>query len=72
MGCSRVLIFIAEKDNLRERGMFYYETLKGSGWSGKVDAVETEGEDHAFQLFNQESEKAVALMNKIFSFVNEE
>ncbi|GKV22490.1 hypothetical protein SLEP1_g32358 [Rubroshorea leprosula] len=72
MGCSRVLIFIAEKDNLRERGVFYYETLKGSGWSGEVDVVETEGADHAFQLFNPESEKAVALMNKIVSFINQE
>ncbi|XWS39967.1 hypothetical protein CRYUN_Cryun18bG0099800 [Craigia yunnanensis] len=70
LGCSRVLIFLAEKDNLRERGQFYCETLKSSGWGGELVIAETEGEDHAFQLFNPNSEKALALMNRLVSFIN--
>lgn len=70
LGCSRLLIFVAEKDNLRGRGLFYYETLKSSGWGGELVMDETEGEDHVFQLFNPKSDKALALMNKIVSFIN--
>ncbi|XVE66868.1 hypothetical protein DITRI_Ditri08aG0114700 [Diplodiscus trichospermus] len=72
LGCRRVLIFLAEKDNLRERGMFYCETLESSGWDGELMIVETEGEDHAFQLFNPNSEKALALMDKLSTFINKD
>ncbi|XVE93343.1 hypothetical protein REPUB_Repub01dG0183600 [Reevesia pubescens] len=72
LACSRVLIFLAEKDNLRERGMFYCETLKSSGWGRELVIVETEGEDHAFQLFNPNSERALALMNRLVSFINQD
>ncbi|XVF67601.1 hypothetical protein PTKIN_Ptkin10aG0134400 [Pterospermum kingtungense] len=72
LGCSRVLIFVAEKDNLRERGLFYYETLKTSGRGGELVIEETQGEDHAFQLFNPNSEKSLALMNRLVSFINQD
>ncbi|XVF67602.1 hypothetical protein PTKIN_Ptkin10aG0134500 [Pterospermum kingtungense] len=72
LGCSRVLIFVAEKDSLRERGLLYYETLKNSGWGGELVIEETEGEDHAFQLFNPNSESALALMNRLVSFINQD
>ncbi|XP_021300575.1 probable carboxylesterase 12 [Herrania umbratica] len=72
LGCSRVLTFLAEKDNLRERELFFCETLKSSGWGGELVIVETEGEDHAFQLFNQKSERALALMNRLVSFINQD
>ncbi|KAL3580538.1 hypothetical protein D5086_018373 [Populus alba] len=36
LGCTRVLICLAEKDVLRQRGLFYYETLRKSGWGGEA------------------------------------
>ncbi|KAJ9551820.1 hypothetical protein OSB04_015865 [Centaurea solstitialis] len=58
MGCSNVLVVVAEKDFFRPRGVDYVETLKKSEWGGKVEFMENEGEDHCFYLFNPSSEKA--------------
>ncbi|KAF6163945.1 hypothetical protein GIB67_011269 [Kingdonia uniflora] len=55
LGCRRVLVFIAEKDVLRDRGQLYYEILKKSGWRGNVEIMEIEGEDHVFHIFNPTS-----------------
>jgi len=70
LGCSRVLIFVAGNDGLRERGYSYYDALKKSGWSGVVEIVETEGEDHVFHLFNPDCDKAVFMMKLVVSFIN--
>lgn len=71
LGCRRVLVLVAEKDFLRERGRSYYEALKKSGWSGVVEMVETEGEGHVFHLFDPTKEKSVALVNRFVSFINQ-
>ncbi|KAM6558147.1 2-hydroxyisoflavanone dehydratase [Cannabis sativa] len=71
LGCLRVLIFVAEKDFLRKRGWSYYEALKKSGWSGVVEIVETEDENHVFHLFDPTSEKAQAMMKKTVSILNQ-
>ena len=60
------------KINLRERGQFYCETLESSGWDGELVIAETEGEDHAFQLFNPNSDRALALMNRLVFFINQD
>jgi acetyl esterase/lipase len=70
LGCTRVLICLAEKDALRQRGLFYYETLRKSGWGGEVEIVETEGEGHVFHLFNPNCDTAEALLKKLASFIN--
>lgn len=70
LGCCRVLVCLAEKDGLRERGWFYYETLRKSGWGGEFEVMETEGEEHVFHLFNPNCEKAVALLKRVGSFMN--
>jgi hypothetical protein len=44
--------------------------LKKSGWSGVVEIVETEGEDHVFHLFNPDCDKAVFMMKQVVSFIN--
>ncbi|OIW10176.1 hypothetical protein TanjilG_27927 [Lupinus angustifolius] len=71
LGCNRVLILVAEKDFLRERGERYYEALKKSGWNGTVDINETEGENHVFYLFNPASEKSIALVKKFVEFITQ-
>ncbi|KAJ6345875.1 hypothetical protein OIU78_008523 [Salix suchowensis] len=68
--CSRVLIFVAGKDGLRERGYNYYKALKQSGWGGAVEIVETEGEDHVFHLLNPNCDKAGVMMKQVVSFIN--
>ncbi|KAL4615474.1 hypothetical protein ACB092_07G127500 [Castanea dentata] len=70
LGCTRVLICVAEKDVLKERGLLFCETLRKSGWNGKVQIVETEGEEHVFRLFNPDCEKAVILLKRLASFFN--
>ncbi|CBI32438.3 unnamed protein product, partial [Vitis vinifera] len=70
LGCQRVLVFVAEKDTLRDRGWFYHETLGKSGWSGVVEVMEAEGEDHVFHLFNPTCDKAVAMLKQMAMFLN--
>ncbi|KAG6709646.1 hypothetical protein I3842_06G143400 [Carya illinoinensis] len=72
LGCSKVLIFLAENDDMRERGLLYYETLKKSGWEGEIQIAETEGEKHVFHLFNPNCEKALALLKRLASFINQD
>ncbi|KAJ6341368.1 hypothetical protein OIU78_009523 [Salix suchowensis] len=62
LGCTRVLICLAEKDGLRQRGLNYYEPLRNSGWSGEVEIAETGREGHVFHLFNPNWDNAEALL----------
>ncbi|XP_022861622.1 2-hydroxyisoflavanone dehydratase-like isoform X3 [Olea europaea var. sylvestris] len=70
LGCSRLLVCVAEKDPFRSRGVLYVETVKKSGWNGEVEMVEVEGEDHCFHMFNPETEKAKDLIKRLASFIS--
>ncbi|XP_020575513.1 tuliposide A-converting enzyme 1, chloroplastic-like [Phalaenopsis equestris] len=70
MAGRRAVVFLAEKDFLREKGKAYFEVLRGSGWEGLVELVETEGEGHVFHLSKPESYRAGELMEKLVSFLN--
>ncbi|XP_045833088.1 probable carboxylesterase 12 [Trifolium pratense] len=69
LGCKRVLICVAEKDILRDRGLYYKELLEKNGWSGVVEVVETEDEDHIFHIFKPSCDNALALLSQIVSFI---
>ncbi|XP_010028488.2 2-hydroxyisoflavanone dehydratase [Eucalyptus grandis] len=69
LGCEKVLVFVAEKDHLREAGIGYYEELKKSGWRGSAELVENVWEEHCFHLRDPKHEKAVELRDKIVSFI---
>ncbi|CAM8901530.1 unnamed protein product [Rhodiola kirilowii] len=71
MATGRVLVCLAEKDHLKERGLEYYNTLKKSGWVGSVELFESEGCDHCFHLFGQ-NEKADELFHKFADFIKHE
>ncbi|XP_061367139.1 probable carboxylesterase 12 [Gastrolobium bilobum] len=71
LGCGRVLVMVAGKDFLRDRGRSYYEVLKKSGWNGVVDMVESEGEDHVFHLFDPTKENSAALVKQFVSFMKQ-
>ncbi|KAI3943979.1 hypothetical protein MKW92_015168 [Papaver armeniacum] len=70
LGCRRLLVFVAEEDLFRDRGWLYYETLRNSKWNGVVEIMESQGEDHVFNLLNPDSEKAVKMMELVISFLN--
>ncbi|KAJ4845393.1 hypothetical protein Tsubulata_010574 [Turnera subulata] len=71
LACDRVLVIVAEKDILRDRGKLYYEELVKSGWKGEAEILETKGEDHIFHIFNPNSENAKSLIKRLASFFNQ-
>nr|GMC85429.1 probable carboxylesterase 12 [Ipomoea batatas] len=70
VGCKRVLVYVGEKDPLRNRGWHYKEALRKKGWDGYVEVVEAKGEDHVFNLINPTSDNAMAMVKKLASFIN--
>ena len=72
LGCGKVLMFVAEKDHLFEPGKAYYARLKSSDWKGTVEIVENIGEEHCFHLQDLNYEKAVNLIKRLASFMNQE
>ncbi|KAG1334647.1 Tuliposide A-converting enzyme b3, amyloplastic [Cocos nucifera] len=71
LGCGRVLVAVAERDVLRDRGRAYCKALRGSGWRGVVELLETEEEDHVFHLLNPCCDKAVEMMARLAGFLRE-
>ncbi|CAN1273947.1 Probable carboxylesterase 2 [Linum perenne] len=70
LGCRRVLVCVAEKDVLRDRGWMYYQALGRSGWMGVVEMDECEDEGHGFHLYNLDSENAEILIKRLAAFFN--
>ncbi|KAK4477050.1 hypothetical protein RD792_016252 [Penstemon davidsonii] len=70
IGCKRVLVYVAEKDVFRERGLYFEEALKKSGWGGEVEVVDVEGEDHIFSVFSPCGESGMAMLKKVADFLN--
>ncbi|CAN1307370.1 Probable carboxylesterase 13 [Linum perenne] len=70
LGCGKVVVAVAEKDFLKERGKLYCEVLKESGWKGEVEMLEAEGEGHVFHLMDCECGNAVAMREMICCFIH--
>ncbi|XVF67603.1 hypothetical protein PTKIN_Ptkin10aG0134600 [Pterospermum kingtungense] len=71
IGCTRVLVCVAEKDELRHRGWYYYDKLKKSGWGGEVEMMEAQGEGHVFHLHKPTCESAVTKLKKVAAVINQ-
>ncbi|RYR10123.1 hypothetical protein Ahy_B05g078594 isoform C [Arachis hypogaea] len=69
LGCSKIIVCVAEKDSIRDRGVWYYQAVKNSGWHGHVELYEAEHEDHAFNIHTPESENALKLMKRLAHFI---
>ena len=69
LACERLLLCVAEKDLVRDRGLYYKELLEKNGWSGVAEVVETKDEDHVFHLFKPNCENAQVLIDQIVSFL---
>ncbi|CAN6214597.1 unnamed protein product [Urochloa humidicola] len=72
VAAERVLVCVAEKDLLRDRGIWYYENLKGSGYRGEVELHESAGEGHVFHYTNPGCEQARELQARVLSFLRVE
>lgn len=70
LGCSRLLVTVAEKDELRDRGVIYYDAIRKSNWEGEAELVQVDGEDHAFHVLQFETENAKNLIKRLASFLN--
>ncbi|CAN8302808.1 unnamed protein product [Cochlearia groenlandica] len=71
LGCERVMITVAEKDILRDRGKMYYERLVNSKWRGQVDMMETKGKDHVFHIFEPDCDEAREMLRRLALFINQ-
>ncbi|KAK6913905.1 Alpha/beta hydrolase fold-3 [Dillenia turbinata] len=70
IGCSRLLVCVAGNDGLRDRGVWYYEGVKKSGFAGEVELSEAEGENHVFHIFSPEKESSKNLLALLAAFIN--
>ncbi|CAI8599214.1 unnamed protein product [Vicia faba] len=69
---EKVLVTVAEKDILKERGKLYHKKLVNSSWKGSAEFYETQEEDHVFHIFNPDCDKAKSLIKRIAVFINEQ
>ncbi|KAK7848238.1 2-hydroxyisoflavanone dehydratase [Quercus suber] len=69
LGCDRLLVCVAGKDLLRDRGVWYVDMVRKSGWNGEIELFEVEGEDHVFHIINIETENAKAMAKRLASFI---
>ncbi|CAN6204657.1 unnamed protein product [Urochloa humidicola] len=65
----RLFVATASEDPRAPRGRAYCEAVRASGWPGKVEWFETEGEGHCFFVSDHGSRDAVALMDRVVAFV---
>ncbi|MFS7933411.1 putative tuliposide A-converting enzyme [Helianthus anomalus] len=69
LGGSKVLVYVAELDDLRNR--YYKYILEQSGWKGKkINVIEDKGVGHAYFLSDPSLESAQAMRTNISTFIN--
>lgn len=71
LGCSKIIVCVAGKDGIRDRGVWYYELVKKSEWKGKIEVFEEKEEDHVYHIFHPESENGQKLIKRLGSFIHE-
>ncbi|KAL3621171.1 hypothetical protein CASFOL_036083 [Castilleja foliolosa] len=71
LGCKNVLVYVAELDIYKDRGLDYGKMLNESKWGGDVRVVEVKGEYHVFNLNNPDSPKAKDMLQDLAKFLNQ-
>jgi 2-hydroxyisoflavanone dehydratase len=69
LGCSKILVTVTDKDEFKDRDILYYESIKKSGWQGQVELFEAGDEEHGFQIFKPETDRAKQLIKRLASFL---
>ncbi|KAK9724494.1 hypothetical protein RND81_05G076800 [Saponaria officinalis] len=72
IGCDRVLVLVGGKDELKGAGKTYMEELSKSGWKGSIEFVENVDKEHCFHLSDYLDHEALAINDRIKSFINYE
>ncbi|KAJ4844768.1 hypothetical protein Tsubulata_003472 [Turnera subulata] len=73
LGCSRVLVLVAEKDPVRDRGYYYCEQLGKSEWKGRqLEIMEAKNELHVFHLLFPDTDNTKFMIRRIAFFLNQE
>ncbi|KAL6861243.1 hypothetical protein ACP4OV_016943 [Aristida adscensionis] len=70
VAAERVLVCVAENDGLRDRGVWYYESLRASGYPGEVELLESVGEGHCFYCTDPRGDKAREMQERVLSFLS--
>ncbi|KMS95055.1 hypothetical protein BVRB_012960 [Beta vulgaris subsp. vulgaris] len=70
LGCRKLLVYTAEVDELRGRGVWYYEKVKKSKWAGQAHWVEARGKTHIFHISEPEDPATTKLIQDLSAFIN--
>ena len=70
LGCGKVLVYVAGKDHLKDRGWYYKEVLSNCGWKGEIECVEVAEEDHVFSVLTPDNQVSMDMIKKVASFLN--
>lgn len=61
---------VGGKDILRDRGVWCYQAVKKSGWTGNLELFEVEDEDHAFLIHNPHSQNAKKMIKRFADLIS--
>ncbi|XP_047983598.1 probable carboxylesterase 2 [Salvia hispanica] len=70
LGCGKVLVYVAEKDFLKDRGWYYNEVLSNCGWNGEIECIEVADEGHIFSVIAPDSQVGSDMIKRVASFIN--
>jgi len=68
--CRRVLVGVAAKDVVRDRGCRYAAWLRRGERRREVTLLESKGKDHGLHLYRPGCASAVALMDRVAEFIS--
>ncbi|KAJ0823969.1 putative carboxylesterase [Helianthus annuus] len=71
LGCSKVLVYVAEKDILKDRGHYYKDILGKSGWRGDIEVIEDKGVGHVYFLLDPSVDASCTMRTRICTFIND-
>ncbi|KAJ1289935.1 hypothetical protein BS78_02G203500 [Paspalum vaginatum] len=66
---ERLLVGTASEDPRAPRAQAYVDAVLDSGWRGKVEWFESDGEGHGFFVVNPGSRKAAEVMDRVVAFL---
>ncbi|KNA25552.1 hypothetical protein SOVF_005800 [Spinacia oleracea] len=70
LGCKKLLVYTAEVDELRARGIWYYKMVKASKWAGQAEWIEAKGETHVFHIIKPDEPATTIMIQDLSTFIN--
>ncbi|GAB4825462.1 hypothetical protein Ancab_008335 [Ancistrocladus abbreviatus] len=70
LGCKKLMVYVAEMDPIRARGVWYYEGIKASGWKGEASFYEAKGAPHVFHIEHAKLPETEKMIERVIEFVN--